>query len=96
MTNRDMKYTVLTKSVNSRVQVSVSVLSVHIVSSGSGVVFNPHAKVLHVSAVLLSDLKQQNNKRTIMRTTTNNVRNCSTFIYAQFISDSSNLPFKCP
>jgi hypothetical protein len=52
-----MRNAVLTKSVNSRVQVSVSVLSVHIVSSGSGVVFNPHAKVLHISAVLLGDLK---------------------------------------
>lgn len=56
-TIRVMRFMVLTKSVNSRVQVSVSVLSVHIVSSGSGVVFDPHAKVLHVSAVLLSDLK---------------------------------------
>lgn len=53
----------LTQSVNSRVQISVSVLSVHIVSSGSGVVFDPHAKVLHVSAVLLRDL---NTKRAAM------------------------------
>ena len=54
---RQKQFKILTKSVDSRVQVSVSVLSVHIVSAGSGVVFNPHAEVLHVSAVLLRDLK---------------------------------------
>lgn len=46
-------YNKLTKGVDSRVQVSVSVLSVHIVSSRSGVILDPHAEVLHISAVLL-------------------------------------------
>ncbi len=47
---------IVVQIVDGRVQVGITVLSVHIVSATSGVVFDPDAEVLHVAVVLLSDL----------------------------------------
>ena len=46
----------LTESINGTVQLHVSILAIHIVSSTSRIVFNPDAIVLDISVVLLSDL----------------------------------------
>lgn len=46
---------VVVEGVNSRVEVGVSVFSVHIVGAASGVVLDPNAKVLNIARVLLGD-----------------------------------------
>lgn len=49
----------LTKVVNSRVQVGVTVLSIHVVSARSRVVLDPDAVVLDVSVVLFGNLSEE-------------------------------------
>jgi hypothetical protein len=61
---------IVVQIVDGRVQVGVTVLSVHIVSSTSGVVFDPDAEVLHVAVVLLSDLLEEIVLQTIVRNKT--------------------------
>lgn len=48
------------KGINGSVQGNIAVFTVHIVSAGTGVVFDPDAVVLHVTIILLSDLKRNN------------------------------------